>query len=193
MQASDGNFYGTTYGCGIVFQLTPDGALTALHTFDATEGCTTHSGLIQGTDGNFYGTTQEGGGPHRRGTVYKLSTSGTLTRLYGFCAETNCADGEDPVAALLQGNDGNLYGTTRGFIGGSQTNDGTIFKITTEGTLTTLHNFAYTDGAWPTAALIQAKNGNLYGTTMLGGAAKCNGSCGTVFSVSAGVRPLGKP
>ena len=194
MQASDGNFYGTTYGCGIVFQMTPDGSVAFLHTFTAREGCTTHSALIQASDGNFYGTTGEGGAPHSRGTVYRLTTSGTLTRLQSFtCDQGKCPDGEIPVAALLQGSDGNLYGTTRGVISGSLTNDGTIFEITTAGQLTTLHHFAYTDGAWPEGALIQAANGDFYGTTALGGPSCGFTSCGTVFSLSVGLNPSRKP
>lgn len=194
MQASDGNFYGTTYGCGIVFQMTPDGSVAPLHTFTANEGCTTHSGLIQAADGNFYGTTAEGGAPHSRGTVYQLTVPGTLTRLHSFtCNNGNCPDGEIPVAALLQGKDGNLYGTTRGIIAGSETNDGTVFQITTGGQLTTLHHFEYTDGAWPDAALIQAANGDFYGTTALGGPSCGFTSCGTVFSLSLGLSPSRKP
>ncbi|HKF01757.1 MAG TPA: choice-of-anchor tandem repeat GloVer-containing protein [Candidatus Sulfotelmatobacter sp.] len=194
MQANDGNFYGTTYGCGIVFDLTPDGTVTTLHTFTANEGCTTHTGLIQASDGNFYGATAEGGAPHSRGTIYRLTTSGTLTRLHSFtCNQGSCPDGEIPVAPLLEGSDGNLYGTARGIIGGTQTNDGTIFKITTAGTFTTLHQFAYTNGAFPTAALIQAANGDFYGTTNLGGLAKCTQSCGTVFSLSVGLGQSRKP
>jgi uncharacterized repeat protein (TIGR03803 family) len=200
MPAANGNFYGATYqggtnnsDCGIVFQMTPDGTLTTLHSFDANDGCYLHSGLIQGSDGNLYGTTQEGGAPHSRGTVYQLTISGTLTRMHSFCTETGCSDGDFPAAALVQGSDGNLYGTTRGSVAGSQTNDGTIFKITTGGDLTTLHHFAYTDGAWPIAALIQAANGDFYGTTIFGGLAKCSSSCGTVFSLSVGLGPLVKP
>jgi len=196
MQAANGNFYGTTYeggtnntDCGVVFELAPNGTLTTLHSFDANDGCYLHSGLIQGTDGNFYGTTQDGGAPHSRGTVYQLTSSGTLTRLHSFCTETSCSDGELPGAALVQGSDGNLYGTTRGVVGGGRTNDGTIFEITPGGELTTLHQFAYTDGAWPVAALIQAANGDFYGTTLYGGFAKCTQSCGTVFSLSLGLGP----
>ena len=130
-----------------------------------------------------------------RGTVYQLATSGTLTRLHSFsCNNGNCPDGEIPVAQLVQGSDGDLYGTTRGVIGGVQTNDGTIFKITTGGEFTTLHHFAYTDGAWPSAALIQAANGNFYGTTFLGGRSNCTRtSCGTVFSLSLGLSSSRKP
>lgn len=194
MQASDGNFYGTTYGCGIVFQLTPDGTVTALHTFNASEGCTTHSALIQASDGNFYGVTAEGGAAHSNGTVYKLTTSGTLTRLHSFtCDQGNCPDGEIPVAPLLQGRGGILYGSTRGVIAGSRTNDGTLFQITTAGQLTTLHHFAYSDGAWPNAALIQAANGDFYGTTALGGPPCGFTSCGTVFSLSLGPSSSRKP
>jgi uncharacterized repeat protein (TIGR03803 family) len=202
MQASDGNLYGTTYqggpsfpSCGIVFQLTTDGTLATLHNFDASEGCYLHSGLIQATDGNFYGTNEDGGAAHSRGIVYRLNTSGTLTRLHSFtCNQGNCPDGEIPEAALVQGSDGNLYGSTRGVFAGAQTNDGTIFEITTQGKFTTLHHFAYTDGAWPSAALIQAANGDFYGTTYFGGFARCNRqSCGTVFSLSLGLSPSRKP
>lgn len=199
MQAANGNFYGTTYGggtndtgCGTAFEFSRGGTLTTLHSFDAQDGCYIHSGLMQANDGNFYGVTASGGGPHRRGTVYKMSPSGTLTRLYSFCAQTNCADGETPEAALVQGTDGNLYGTTDGELG-AHPNDGTIFQITTGGTLTTLHNFDFTDGGWPAAPLVQATNGTFYGTTLFGGADKCDRlSCGTVFSLSMGLGPFVK-
>jgi uncharacterized repeat protein (TIGR03803 family) len=86
-------------------------------------------------------------------------------------------DGWYPYAALVQGSDQNFYGTTTE---GGANNDGTVFKITSTGTLTTLHSFNTTDGAAPYAGLIQASNRTFYGTTASGGA----NNDGTVFSLS---------
>ena len=136
--------------------------------------------LIQGKDGNFYGTTSAGGA-HGQGTVFKLTAAGTLTTIYNFCSKGGCADGSAPFAGLILAKDGNFYGTTEA--GGSQ-NEGTVFKVTTAGKLTTLHSFTFHDGANPYAALMQAKNGTFYGTTESGGA----NLLGTVFKMtSAGV------
>ncbi|MGB6472140.1 MAG: choice-of-anchor tandem repeat GloVer-containing protein, partial [Candidatus Acidiferrales bacterium] len=125
IQGSDGNFYGTTRvggntnDAGTVFKLTPSGILTTLYSFcsqggtDCTDGEYPYGGLIQGSDGNFYGTTFEGGdGYFNVGTVFKITPSGTLTTLYSFCSQANCTDGELPYAGLIQGSDGNFYGTT---------------------------------------------------------------------------------
>jgi uncharacterized repeat protein (TIGR03803 family) len=200
----DGNFYGTTNkgggagsscnkSCGIIFELSADGkTLTTLHEFDGTDG-NGPFGLFQDPSGVFYGTTTYGGafnctsygstGPC--GTVYKF-TSGTLTTLYNFCAQSNCADGAIPVAPLIQGSDGNLYGTTSAGGTGTCSNQagpgcGTVFKITPGGMLTTLHSFTGADGAYPYGALL-AFNGNFIGTTSGGGA---NGG-GTIFEITSG-------
>jgi uncharacterized repeat protein (TIGR03803 family) len=186
--ATDGNLYGTTggqgtNGGGTVFKITPSGTLTTLYNFCARANCTDGniptSGLVQATNGNFYGTTL-GGGVFLEGTVFKITPGGALTTLYSFCAQTNCTDGQAPESALVQGTDGNFYGTTA--LGGSGTPPvGTVFKITPSGSLTTLHSFARTDGEQPYGTLIQATNGNFYGTTSLGGA---NGN-GTVFKITS--------
>mgnify|MGYP002401987095 CR=1 FL=1 len=194
MQGSNGNFYGTTDGgggdgCGTIYELSHAGALTILHSSTPNQGCD-HTGVMQASDGNFYGTTTDGGGAHRMGSVYKLTPSGVYSILYGFCAEANCADGDRPGALLVQGTDGNLYGTTHGAVSGAQTTDGTVFEISTGGALTTLHSFDFTDGALPSAALVQATNGTFYGTTSGGGLSKCTVSCGTVFSISTGLGPF---
>ena len=180
LQAADGNFYGTTseggaFGQGTVFKLTPDGTLTTLHSFTWTDdGGSPHGALIHGTDGNFYGTTQYGGG-YGGGTVFRLTPDGVHTTLHAF---TGGADGSNPEgAALLLGNDGNFYGTTRS--GGS--GGGTVFKLTPSGTLTTLHVFTGgADGAYSRAPLIQATDGNFYGTTRYGGTL----NAGTVFQLT---------
>jgi uncharacterized repeat protein (TIGR03803 family) len=197
VQGTDGNLYGTTSGGGAnsqgtVFKMTPTGTLTALYSFCAQINCTDGSlpnGLMLATDGNFYGTTFYGGA-NGGGTVFKITPSGTLTTLYSFCAQTNCTDGISPYAGLVQAADGNFYGTT-GFGGAStaacSAGCGTVFKITPEGALTTLHGFDFTDGDAPAAPLIQGTDGNLYGTTVAGGANNsCFFGCGTLFEITPG-------
>ncbi len=194
VQGSDGNLYGTateggTAGWGALFRVTPTGDLALLCDLGG-DTCYLESrpfaGLTQATDGNFYGTTWQGGvdpgegegnGP---GTVFK-STAGEndVTLLYSFCSLANCADGDDPLAPLMQAKDGNFYGTT--FDGGAK-GYGTVFEITSQGELTTLHSFGYADGAGPVAGLVQAENGNFYGTTLYGGAH----GAGAVFEITSG-------
>jgi uncharacterized repeat protein (TIGR03803 family) len=196
VQASDGNFYGTTlyggsgqcqnqfgFGCGTVFRVTPSGKLTMLHSFDLSDGAFPYGTLVQASDGNLYGTTQQGG-PANGGTVFRVTTRGTLKTIYNFCSLVNCADGAGPIAPLVQGLDGSLYGAAA--VRGANSN-GTIFKITSEGKLTILHSFDGADGGGPTA-LVQATDGNFYGTTSEGGDLTCNGSlgCGTFFKVTPG-------
>jgi uncharacterized repeat protein (TIGR03803 family) len=187
IQATDGNFYGTTneggdltcfapYGCGTVFKLTSAGVLTTLHSFHVGEGSMPSSGLVQARDGNFYGTTTYGG-TYGYGTVYKITASGILTAIYNFCVQSLCADGSVPYAGLLEASDGNFYGTT--LLGGSA-GFGTIFRITPQGALTILHSFLITDGSAPYGVLVEASDGNFYGTTASGG----NTNSGTAFEIT---------
>ena len=151
---------------------------TTLVNFAGTNGSSPNPGLVQGTDGNFYGTTTNGGANCSApgcGTVFKITSAGTLTTLYSFCAQTSCTDGSSPNGGLVQGVDGNFYGTTT--YGGSTACNaghgcGTVFKITSGGKLTTLHSFAGqpADGSFPEGGLVQGPDGNLYGTTQSGGA-----------------------
>jgi uncharacterized repeat protein (TIGR03803 family) len=189
IQGIDGNLYGTTAlggTAGTIFRMTPTGGLTNLYTLNNTDGLYPTAGLVQATDGNFYGTTEESGA-HIYGTIFKITPGGTLTVLYNFCAKQNCEDGAQPDAALIQGSDRNLYGTTQG---GGTNGFGTVFKITLSGTLTTLYSFCAqtncTDGAQPTAQLVQATDGNFYGTTYEGGTTSqsCFSGCGTVFKIT---------
>jgi uncharacterized repeat protein (TIGR03803 family) len=190
VQATDGNFYGTTIrggtitsncngfntggGCGTVFKITPTGQLTTLYKFCSQPNCTDGfiplAPLVQGTDGNLYGTTAGGGiGPYEtygNGTIFKMTPTGALTTLYRFCSLANCADGSGPGGTsggggLVQATDGNFYGTTWG---GGTSNVGTVFKITAGGTLTTLHSFDGADGGYPNGTLVQGSDGNFYGT-----------------------------
>ena len=193
MQGSDGNFYGTTYsggqsGLGTVYKITPRGILTVLHTFQATaEGFSPISGLVQGRDGSFYGTTPNGGSDSD-GTAFKISPGGTFTSLHSF-AET---DGRSPGGTLVQGTDGNFYGGT-GY-GGTNDIDGTIFKMTAAGAVTTVHDFDGTDGTDP-FPLVQDTSGTFFGTTGGGGDFTCQPSygCGTVFRLSVGLGPFIEP
>jgi uncharacterized repeat protein (TIGR03803 family) len=183
--ATDGNFYGSTSGggthqSGTMFKITPAGKLTTIHDFCAPPLCTGAdgggpAGLVEGTDGNFYGTN--GGGKYGEGTVFKITPGGALTTLYSFCAQTGCSDGQIPNGGLIQGADGNFYGTT--VVGGTSGN-GTVFKITPEGKFTTLHRFTFSDGSEPPGGLVQATDGNFYGMTEYGGAH----NLGTVFKIT---------
>ncbi|HEV2424134.1 MAG TPA: choice-of-anchor tandem repeat GloVer-containing protein [Terriglobia bacterium] len=158
---------------------------TTLVTFDGTDGANPGAALVQALDGNLYGTTESGGLSGSLcsvgcGTVFRMTPGGTLTTLYDFCSQSNCADGFEPFfGPLIQGTDGNLYGTT---VGGGAYDNGTIFKISLGGTLTTLHSFGFSDGASPYSSLIQASDGNFYGTTFGGGAQ----FYGTVFKMTPG-------
>jgi uncharacterized repeat protein (TIGR03803 family) len=193
LQAADGNFYGTTEGggannSGVAFKITPTGTFTAFYSFCSQSNCADGNGvdgLIQGADGNFYGVAKFGGA-NSAGTVFRLSPGGTLTTLYSFCSLTSCADGNEPAATLVQATDGDFYGTTTG--GGTDTSCrcGTVFKITSSGSLTTLHSFVGTDGEFPSTGLLQATDGNFYGSSFEGGA---NGE-GSIFSLSVGLAPF---
>ena len=204
IQGVDGNFYGTTInggvgtgdpscslseGCGTVFKLTPSGTVTALYSFcsqvNCSDGSYPRSGLVRGADGSYYGTTQNGGAGCQYqggcGTLFKVTPAGTLTTLYSFCSQPSCLDGFGPEAGLVLASDGNFYGTTQG--GGAHFY-GTVFQLTPSGTLTTLYNFCSlancADGSQPVGGLIQAADGNLYGTTSVGGTL----GLGTVFRIT---------
>jgi uncharacterized repeat protein (TIGR03803 family) len=172
--------YGIFLLCLTTAMASPAQTFTPLHSFNGTDGANPYAGLVQATGGKLYGTTS-GGGVNSAGTVFKITLSGKLTKLYSFCSQANCTDGSSPVAVLVQAANGNLYGTT---YGGGASDNGTVFKITPSGKLTTLYSFCSqancTDGQNPTADLIQAANGTLYGTTRYGGA---NGF-GTVFKMT---------
>jgi len=188
IQASDGNLYGTTDTgganyYGTVFKISLSGTLTTLYNFCSQSYCADggypHAGLIQATDGNFYGEALTGGANRYYGTVFKITPSGTLTTLYSFSGP----DGAEPDGGLIQASDGSFYGTTAA--GGTKTclfgySCGTVFKITPSGTLTTLYNFSGPDGEEPYGGLIQATDGNFYGTTFAGGTV----DAGTVFKIT---------
>jgi uncharacterized repeat protein (TIGR03803 family) len=201
VQAANGSFYGTTLtggaycsgigGCGTVFKITSTGQLATLHSFDSLDGQSPRAGLVQGTSGDFYGTTSMGGAHgscdygNGCGTVFKITAGGMLTTLYSF--RYGGKDGRFPIGALVQGADGNFYGTTAG---GGANGWGTVFRITPSGKLATLYAFCSkshcADGGQPEAALFQGTDGIFYGTTYVGGrkADGCASGCGTVFKIT---------
>jgi uncharacterized repeat protein (TIGR03803 family) len=185
VQGTDGNFYGTTFlggstTQGTIFKITPEGTLTTLHAFAGrpTDGANPYGALVLGTDGDFYGTT-EAGGAAGGGTVFRITPGGAVTTLYSFCPQGDCSDGESPYAGLVQGADGNFYGTTTA--GGTNCSFcGTIFKITAAGDFAKLHDFGTGGGSFPAGTLIQGTDGNFYGTTV---GDLANG-LGTVFEIT---------
>jgi uncharacterized repeat protein (TIGR03803 family) len=203
IQASDGNFYGTTRGNvyeiplgftgpGTVFKVTPAGVYTLLYAFGtggSTDGANPVAGLIQGSDGNLYGTTRFGGA-YGYGTVFKITPAGVETVLYSFFGGL---DGIDPSGGLIQGSDGNFYGTTNT---GGQCQVGVVFRVTPTGAESVLYTFAggtdgcaTADGANPNYGLILGTDGNFYGTTAYGGFV--GRGDGTVFKITpAGVESV---
>jgi len=151
-----------------------------LVTFDGTNGTDPNLSPIQGTDGNLYGGTALGG-ENGEGVLFKMTPSGTLATIYNFCAESGCPDGNGGAPEVL-GMDGNFYGANQS---GGASGDGTVYKFTEKGVLTTLHSFDGTDGL-VIKHLVQSSSGNFYGTTSSGGnLGECNGGgCGTIFEMT---------
>lgn len=181
---ADGNLYGSdqdggtgvcgTAACGRVYKVSPTGVLTVLHNFVGTDGQDPHAPPILGTNGKYYGTAPTSAAGSGISTAYSVTSSGTFTFLHTFAS----AEGQLVYGGLVQGSDGNLYGTSAA---GGANGLGTIFKMTTAGVVTVLHSFAGTDGNasyWP---LIQASDGNYYGVTYLGGA----NNEGVVFKITS--------
>ena len=162
--------------------------LITLHNFTGSDGAAPRDALVQGSDGDFYGTTtgDPGNDTGSQGTVFRITPAGVLTTLHNFSSlsynDTN-DDGAFPGPSLVQGSDGNFYGTTSE---GGNSSGGTVFSITPAGVLTTLHNFNPLNGSpenidgYAPNALVQGSDGNFYGTTGLGG----SGGSGTVFSIT---------
>ena len=174
IQATNGNLWGTTGN--MLYEITPNETITTVTT---AEGLA-YGGLLQAANGDFYGTTVP-----NSGSIYKATPKGIVTTLHTFCSVGGslCLDGALPYGALVQARNGDFYGVTSD---GGAYNQGTVFRITPGGTLTTLWNFCALglsvcpDGATPRGGLVQLPNGDFYGTTYRGGV---NGG-GTVFKVT---------
>jgi uncharacterized repeat protein (TIGR03803 family) len=185
---SDGNFYGATENggntdAGTVYKMTIGGKLTTLYSFCPTAPCSDGVGpvgVIEGSNGNFYGVADEGGA-YNDGTFFELTSLGEFRVLHSFCAQKGCSTGANPGASPMQASNGNFYGTAT--IGGFHSG-GVVYEITPGGSYKALYNFCSqtncADGAYPQATLVQDANGNLYGTTLNGGAY----GNGTVFEIT---------
>ncbi|HTS09974.1 MAG TPA: choice-of-anchor tandem repeat GloVer-containing protein [Candidatus Eisenbacteria bacterium] len=212
---TDGSLYGVATGggsanAGTIFSITSTGSFTTIYSFCqkllCADGKFPSGGLVQNTDGALYGTTSAGGAFSDVGTIFKITLRGELTTLYRFCEDirsgpglppnwfSKCPDGIDPVEGLVLSSNRNFYGIT--YAGGilqNATNNcdyscGTIFRITPQGQLTTLHRFDGSDGNQPVGGLFQATNGKIYGTTYFGGTVCFY--CGTVFQLGLGLDPF---
>ncbi|HUD49183.1 MAG TPA: choice-of-anchor tandem repeat GloVer-containing protein [Candidatus Baltobacteraceae bacterium] len=181
IQGADGNLYGTAYagganGYGTVFAYNlSHSQISSLHSFqNAADGANPMAPVAQGTNGDFFGTTSQGGSD-TNGALFKITSEGAFTPLYSF---TNGIDGANPVAPLVQGADGNFYGTAAS----SRSGFGTVFEVTTNGIFTPLYAFTgENDGANPAAGLVQAADGLFFGTTSEGG----SNNAGAVFSITS--------
>ena len=175
IQASDGNFYGTTLVSqagisnpqgGSIYKITPTGQFTLLFTFSPGAGNNYLDGdlpgaaLVEGMDGFLYGTAILGGA-NNAGVIFKIAKTGSgFQVLHNFCSQANCADGTTPVGLIL-GRNGNFYGSAA--LGGAH-GLGAIFKMTPSGTLTVLHSLDGVNDAYEPSAIIQGSDGNFYGT-----------------------------
>jgi uncharacterized repeat protein (TIGR03803 family) len=181
-----GNLYGTAQNGGehgqngTVFKLSPAGTLTVLHDFNEipNDGSDPRGTLLLDPSGNLFGTTYQGG-TQNQGTVFLIDNVGQYFVLYSFGSTVGLDDGKWPTAGVIRDQSGNLYGTCSQ---GGTFNGGTVFKIDNSGNYTVLHNFGAPgdDGQWPLGALAIDANGNLYGTTVSGGAFAGQG---TVFKI----------
>jgi uncharacterized repeat protein (TIGR03803 family) len=197
IQATDGNFYGTTAGAGEgagsvgnIVRITPSGEISSIYSFCSQPHCADgevpETPPILGSDGNLYGVTAGGGSDLDNGglwgTVYKITLDGQLTTLYTFCTVSPCLDGATPVG-IMQAADGNLYGVTNS--AGGESNAGTLFKISATGEFSIVHTFCSlancADGSAPASAPIQGIDGSLIGATRWGGT---HGG-GVVYAMSA--------
>ena len=176
VEARDGSFYGVTgsggaAGFGTIFRMTADGTTTTVHSFEAESGY--YSALIEGRDRNLYGTASHGfstGG----GIVFRVTPEGVFTVLHTFDF-SGAPDSRPPLSGILQATDGDLYGTT---LYGGDGDLGTIFKMSLDGSLTTVHSFMGPDGLAP-IGILQSADGNFYGITRRGGSTWVGGTIET--------------
>ena len=179
VRGKKGTLYGTTSGggsgYGTVFAVTSSGKESVILNFDGLDGAYLSAGLIRDSEGTLFGTTP-GGGLYSSGTAFELTASGTEQVLYNF---TGGGDGDCPLSTLARDAAGNLYGTTQW---GGAYGYGAVFELTASGTEQVLYSFTGgNDGAYPYAGVVRDGKGNLYGTTIQGGAY----NYGTVFEVTA--------
>jgi uncharacterized repeat protein (TIGR03803 family) len=173
-QGADGFFYGTTnqggpWNSGVIYKVDVPGHFVLLHSFSPFypgDGSEPKGGVIQASDGFFYGTTEQGG---YGGEIFRMDAAGNFTVIHRF--DSYFSDGGRPLSGLIEGRDGFLYGTTPS---GGQPVDasryGVVYRMDKAGTVTVLHTFTGPDGLEPWAGLAQGTDGQLYGSTVVGGA-----------------------
>ncbi len=178
IQSVSGNFYGITstkyaINWGAIYKITTQGDFTVLHAFNGKDGAFAYGPIMQGADYGFYGVAGAGG-KYRAGILFRISSQGYFKVLHDF----DITHGEHPIGRLIQANDGNFYGTTAdGGAGGV----GVVYRLTPNLTYTVLHDFSGdSDGANPFGGLVEASDGNFYGTNIKGGA----NSNGVVFRIT---------
>jgi uncharacterized repeat protein (TIGR03803 family) len=186
MQASNGNFYSTSYNggtddAGTVYGMSPSGVVAIVYHFDSTHGGWGYAPLVQDAKGYLYGTEAQGG-TLGGGVVFKITTSGKLTVLHNFLHQDS-NDSWLPAAGLVLATGGNLYSST---FRGNPTNNGALFKITRAGSYTQVHVFDGTDGTQTEATAMQHTNGKIYGLTSLGGVY----DGGVLYSLNVGEKPF---
>lgn len=178
IQGTNGDLYGFATSCGeglagMAYKITLAGVYTQLYSFQGgpTDVDSPYGAPLQASDGDIWGTGVGGGSVDGNGGVFKLTTAGKETLVYSFQGQD--IDGSSPYAPLIEGTDGNFYGTT--FLGGLNVNDGTVFKLTPAGKETVLYSFPnQTDGAFPRQPLTQGTNGLLYGVATDCGGGGCS-------------------
>ncbi len=190
VQAGDGNFYGTTeaggsFGAGTVFRITPGGTLSSLFRFTngVIDGGYPQADLCLGSDGYLYGTTETNGAGEAGGTLFKMDTNGNF--LWGYALNAHPNVGLQPLAGLVQGVDGNFYGTAS--VGGTNGGAGTVLVVSSNGAAASLYSFSGgSDGGHPQAGLVQGADGQLYGSTTVGGNLSLNNDAGfgTLFKIT---------
>lgn len=194
-RAADGSLYGATRqggpaGFGTVFRLTPDGVLSTVVSFSGANGANPSDSPILASDGNLYGTTQLGGGmtcgrAQLCGTIYRITPDMLEADRLHTLVSFSDANGALPTGALRQLSDGDIYGTT---MEGGAANAGTVFRLSLDGTFTSVASFNFDNGGLPQSGVIQATSGAIYGTTEEGGP----GLYGTVFELlpDGGIRTI---
>ena len=176
IEGSDGNFYGSAAGGGTgrnaqgtIFKMTPAGEVSVIYSFAENPDGSLPNGsapgsLVEGMDGFLYGVTSENGA-NGLGTAFKLSRSGTIQVLHNFCGTLTCSDGANP-GFLMQAIDGTFYGGT----GPTNYPTSVLFRMTPGGAYKVLHTFdskTQPDGTG-IYGMVQAADGNLYGTSVAG-------------------------
>jgi uncharacterized repeat protein (TIGR03803 family) len=185
LEASDGFFYGTApsggeNGSGTIFRMDSSGVVTLLHSFSGTDGKFPNASLIQASDGLFYGTASSGGdfgySDGGSGTIFQMDVTGAFTVMHRFLGPPG--DGSYPLKSLIQASDGYFYGITGN---GGVSDNGTIFRMDSSGSVTILHSFDPSTGLSPYGPLLQAADSLFYGTATFGGV---NGF-GTIFQMDS--------